>query len=68
MKFRFLMPDICTCTRVPGRQKSPGPTCDVGSSVLVRVLFFNIGFNLLLHLGDKEVRLARQRGHVLDDV
>lgn len=43
-------------------------TCNVGSSVLVRVLFFNIGFNLLLHLGDKEVRLARQRGHVLDDV
>lgn len=43
-------------------------TCNVGSPVLIRVLFFNICFNLLLHLGHEEVRLAGQRGHVRDDV
>lgn len=43
-------------------------TCNVGSPVLIGVLFFNICFNLLLHLGHKEVRLAGQRGHVVDDV
>lgn len=43
-------------------------TCNVGAPVLIRVLFFNLCFNLLLHLGHEEVRLAGQRGHVVDDV
>lgn len=43
-------------------------TCDVSSSVLIRVLFFNICFNLLLHLRDKEVCLARKWSHIVDDV
>lgn len=43
-------------------------TCNVSSSVLVRVLLFNVCFNLLLHLWNKEVRLARQWNHVVDDI
>lgn len=43
-------------------------TCDVSASVLVGVLFFNICFNLLLHLRNKEVCLARQWNHVVDDI
>lgn len=60
---------MCLCQSAETAQSEATVlTCNVSSSVLVRFLFFNIGFNLLLHLGDKEVGLARQRGHVPDDV
>ncbi len=51
-----------------GLNKIHSATCNVSSSVLVGVLFFNICFNLLLHLWNKEVCLARQWDHIVDDI